>query len=163
MIKSNLFILTFYLFIAFPSIGDCQEKPEQSATDTNQVLSKTNIQTELVDSIEVKTFYYDDNSKIQTQYQNGVRNGWTKNIDANGNITSEGTYVNNKMEGEFRAYYPDGKIFMKAFYKNGLLDGVTYVYFLNGKVQKETKYERNKIIFIREYDKDGNLLYEDKF
>ncbi len=162
MIKSNLFIFVFYLFIVFPFIGGCQEKPEQSA-DTNQVLSKANIQTELVDSIEVKTLYFDDNSKSQTQYKNGVRNGWTKYIDANGNITSEGTYVNNKMEGEFRAYYPDGKIMMKAFYKSGLLDDIAYFYFPNGKVQKETKYERNKIIFIREYDKNGNLLYEDKF
>ena len=162
MIKSNLIIFAFYLFIAFPFIGGCQEKPEQSA-DTNQVLSKTNTQTELVDSIEVKTFYYDDNSKTQTQYQNGVRSGWTKNIDANGNIASEGTYVNNKMEGEFRAYYPDGKIMMKAFYKNGLLDGITFLYFPNGLVQKETKYEQNKIIFNRVYDKTGKLLYEDKF
>jgi antitoxin component YwqK of YwqJK toxin-antitoxin module len=162
MLKSNLIKFTFYLFIIFPIIGGCQEKPEQSA-DTNQVVSGDKIKNVFADSIEVKTFYYDDDSKIQTQYQNGVRNGWTRNIDANGNITSEGTYVNNKMEGEFRAYYPDGKIFMKAFYKNGLLDGISYLYFLNGKVQKETKYERNKIIFIREYDKDGNLLYEDKF
>ena len=52
---------------------------------------------------------------------------------------------------------------MKAYYKNGLLDGVTSQYFPNGKVQKETKYELNKIIFMREYDKNGNLLYEDKF
>jgi len=162
MIKSNISIFVFYLFIAFPFIGGCQEKTEQSA-DTNQVLSKANIQTKLADSIEVKTFYYDDRSQSQTQYQNGIRNGWTKNIDANGNITAEGTYVNNKMEGEFRAYYPDGKIMMKAYYKNGLLDGVTSQYFPNGKVQKETKYELNKIIFMREYDKSGNLLYEDKF
>ena len=55
-----------------------------------------------MDSIEVKTLYYDDGSKTQTEYQNGIRNGWTKNIDANGNITAR-TYVNNKMEGEFRA------------------------------------------------------------
>ena len=162
MIKSNLLIFAFYLFIAFPFIGGCQEKPEQSV-DTNQVLSRDNIQTKLVDSIEVKTIYFDDKSKSQTQYQNGIRNGWTKYIDANGNITSEGTYVNNKMEGEFRAYYPDGKIMMKAYYKNGLLEGITSQYFPNGKVQKETKYERNKIIFMREYDKSGNLLYEDKF
>ena len=162
MLKSNLIKFTFYLFIIFPIIGGCQEKPEKS-TDKNQVVSGHEFKNGLADSIEVKTFYYDDDSKIQTQYQNGVRNGWTRNIDANGNITSEGTYVNNKMEGEFRAYYPDGKIFMKAFYKNGLLDGISSLYFLNGKVQKETKYERNKIIFIREYDKDGNLLYEDKF
>ncbi len=162
MFKSNHIIFTIYLFIAFTVIGGCQEKPEQSA-DTNQVLSKANVQTKLVDSIEVKTFYYNDNSKTQTQYQNGVRNGWTKNIDANGNITAEGTYVNNKMEGEFRAYYPEGKIMMKAFYNSGLLDGITYFYFPNGNVQKETKYERNKIIFNREYDKNGKLLYEDKF
>lgn len=162
MIKSNLFIFTFCFFITLPIIGGCQEKPEQSA-DTNQVLSKANTQTELSDSVEVKTIYYNDKSKTQTQYQNGIRNGWTKYIDANGNITSEGTYVNNKMEGEFRAYYPDGKIMMKAFYKSGLLDDMAYFYFPNGKVQKETKYERNKILFIREYDKNGNLLYEDKF
>ena len=162
MTKSNLIIFAFSLFIAFPFIGVCQEKPGQSE-DTNQVLSGANIQNGLADSIEVKTIYYDDKSKIQTQYQNGVRNGWTKNIDANGNITSEGIYVNNKMEGEFRAYYPGGKIMMKAFYKSGLLDGITYLYFPNGKIQKETKYERNNIIFIREYDKNGKLLYEDKF
>ena len=162
MIKLNLSIFTFYLLIALPFIGACQEKPEQSV-DTSKVLSGDNIQTKLGDSIEVKTIYYDDNSRSQTQYQNGIRNGWTKYIDPNGNMTSEGTYVNNKMEGEFRAYYPDGKIMMKAFYKSGLLDGITYQYFPNGKVQKETKYERNKIIFNREYDKNGNLLYEDKF
>jgi len=162
MIKSNFFIFTVYLFIAFHIIGGCQEKPGQFA-DTNQVISSVNKQTKSVDSIEVKTLYYDDGSKTQTEYQNGIRNGRTKNIDANGNITAEGTYVNNKMEGEFRAYYPDGKIMMKAYYKNGLLDGVTSQYFPNGKVQKETKYELNKIIFMREYDKNGNLLYEDKF
>lgn len=75
----------------------------------------------------------------------------------------EGNYLNGKMEGEFQSYYPDGKIMLKAIYKNGLLDGSSYYYFPDGKVQKETKYERNKIIFVKEYDKNGKLLYEDKF
>lgn len=162
MITKNVFVYALFIFIVFSFEGNCQKKSKQ-IVDSSQVSSRNAVQPELIDSIEVKTIYFDDKSKSQTQYQNGVRNGWTKYIDANGNITSEGTYVNNKMEGEFRVYYPDGKIMMKAFYKSGLLNDITYTYFPHGKVQKETKYERNKIIFIREYDKNGNLLYEDKF
>jgi len=158
--KHILFIIL--LFTSFPFIGGCQEKPEQPA-DTNQTIGRADVQTENIDGIEVKTIYYDDNSRSETQYQNGVRNGWTKNIDSNGNITSEGNYLNNKMEGEFQSYYPDGKIMLKANYKNGLLDGMSYYYFPDGQVQKETKYERNKILFVKEYDKNGTLLYEDRY
>lgn len=162
MIKSKRLISIFFLFISFPFTGGCQEKPEQPA-DTNQTLSRANVQVETIDDIEVKTIYYDDKSKTQTQYRNGERNGWTKNIDENGKVTSEGTYLNDKMEGEFRAYYPDGKIMMKAIYKIGLLEGISYYYFSDGKVQKESKYERNRLLYIKEFDHDGKLLYEDKF
>lgn len=165
MMRNNNFSVAILFFISFPFIAGCQEKPEQPqmSTDTSQVLSRANVQSETIDGIEVRTIYYDDKSKTETQYQNGVRNGWTKNIDENGNITSEGNYVDNKMEGEFRSYFPDGKLMLKANYKAGLLEGISYYYFPDGKVQKETKYERNKIIFIKEYDKNGTLLYEDKF
>ncbi len=165
MVNTNLFIIAFLLFISFPFIGGCQEKPEQPevSTDSSQVLSRANVHTETIDGVEVKTIYYDDKSKTETQYRNGVRNGWTKNIDESGKVTSEGTYLNDKMEGEFRSYYPNGKLMLKANYKAGLLDGSSYYYFPDGKIQKETKYERNKILFIKEYDQDGNLLYEDKF
>lgn len=165
MIRNNIFFAAILLFISFPFIGGCQEKPKlpEESADTSQVLSRANVQSETIDGIEVRTIYYDDKSRTETQYRNGVRNGWTKNIDEKGNITSEGNYVDNKMDGEFQSYYPDGKLMLKANYKAGLLDGISYYYFPDGKVQKETKYERNKIIFIREYDKNGNLLYEDKF
>ena len=162
MIKSNTIFFVFIISALFSIAGGCQNDKD-GQPDTNQFFSKQNKQIKFTDSIEVKTIYFNDNSQTQTQYRNGVRNGWTKNFDPDGNLTAEATYVNDKLEGEFRSYYPDGKIMMKAYYKNGLLDGITYLYFPDGQVQKETKYERNKIIFIKEYDKNGKLLYEDKF
>lgn len=156
------FSVGVFVFLLIPFFGGCQEKPEQPS-DTTQTLERANVQSESIDGVDVKTIYYDDKSKTQTQYRNGMRNGWTKNIDETGKVTSEGIYVNDKMEGEFRAYYPDGKIMMTANYKSGLLDGISYYYFPDGKVQKETKYERNKPLYIKEFDQDGKLLYEDKF
>ncbi|HCI57190.1 MAG: toxin-antitoxin system YwqK family antitoxin [Bacteroidetes bacterium] len=62
-------------------------------------------------------FKQDDKPTIQYTYKNGDLNG-PAIFYANGEIQSEGNYVNNNEEGEWRVY-EDGKLLKTVLYKNG--------------------------------------------
>ena len=61
----------------------------------------------------------------------------------NGNIKSEGNYINGKIEGEFKHYFENGNIEFIINYKNGNLSGEAKEYYENGNIKYISNYEND--------------------
>lgn len=97
-------------------------------------------------------------SKFGKNNQKRVRDGLSTYKYANGQDSIINYYVNNRLEGERKVYYPDGKLRQQASYKNNLLDGKLTQYYPDGKLRREEYYVKNKCDKGRLLDKEGNEL-----
>ena len=109
---------------------------------------------------------YDENGNIQFigQYLNGERNGYGKSYDSNGNLTFEGEYFNGKAWNGIKNDYNFNNTYN---IKNGKTvineeddeqnedNSSTNIYYFTNPIIKEYKNGE-----IKEYDEDGNLLFE---
>ena len=126
--------------------------------------------------------------KFEGKYLNGKRNGKGKEYDDLGNLIFEGEYLDgkrkkglvkeyfniNKSLVEFEGEYKNGKksgkgkkyrfhgsLDFEGEYLNGRKNGKGKEYNTsNGKLKFEGEYRDNKRIKGKEYDWDGNLIFE---
>ncbi|MFA5418306.1 MAG: toxin-antitoxin system YwqK family antitoxin [Bacteroidales bacterium] len=93
-------------------------------------------------------------------FKNGMKQGDLRKYFPDGSIMTEGTYLNDKLNGPFTLYYPEGKIQVKGTYKNGnQLDDWKY-FGLDGK---EMTYEdfvksQSNPIDVEDPDKEGKKV-----
>lgn len=82
--------------------------------------------------------FYRDGKEVaeQTVAANGstlellgnIPDGPVREFDDNGQLRSESTYKDNKLEGEFRRFDEQGRLLSQEYYKNGLLEGEAEYY-----------------------------------
>lgn len=127
-----------------------------------------------------KWFYDDDILKMEGNFNHGLKNGYFKEYDRDGNLTSVTKYIDGEIEEQAQElakldvrtdYYPNGKIKVVGTYdKNGIPEGVRREYNEKGKVEKAYLFRHGKIIaegvltdagekegFWKEYFPDGKL------
>ena len=70
--------------------------------------------------IEEKKKYY-ENGQLESQgtYVNGKKHGEYKYWHENGQIWSQGTYVNGEIHGETKSWYENGQLESQGTYVNG--------------------------------------------
>ncbi len=125
-------------------------------------------------------FYDDEKVHITGNYKHGLKNGYFKTYDRNGNLISTEKYVNGEKETKAENinslevktdYYPNGKVKVVATYtKDGIPEGVRREYDENGKIVKSYIFKHGKIIgegifseagqkegFWKEFYDDGKL------
>jgi hypothetical protein len=69
-----------------------------------------------------------------------------------------GKYVNNKIYGKYKEYYPNGNIESIRFIENNNDMGEASWYYLNGQIEQYSFYDDfGRTIFKAQYDKDGVL------
>ncbi len=125
-------------------------------------------------------FYDDEKVRMTGYFKHGLKNGYFKTFDHNGNLISTVKYVNGEKEKKAlnldvldvrTDYYPDGKIKVTGTYtKNGVPEGVRREYDENGKIIKSYIFKYGKIVaegifseagqkegFWKEYYDDGKL------
>lgn len=79
---------------------------------------------------------------------------------SNGSVSSEGTLVQGKPDGYWKAYYPNGTLKSVGKRTNFLLDSVWCFYNEDGTLQKEISYfENHKNGFYKEYSKKDSITY----
>ena len=61
-----------------------------------------------------------------------LKNGTFIELNEDGGISQKGTYVNDKIEGEWLILWPNGEVKQRLSFHEGLLDGPCYTYFPNG-------------------------------
>jgi antitoxin component YwqK of YwqJK toxin-antitoxin module len=132
-----------------------------------------------------KWFYDDGTLKMEGTFSHGLKNGYFKEYDRNGNLISVVKYVNGEKEEKTEEltqldiktdYWPNGKPKIVATYKNGVPEGVRREYNENGEVEKSYIFKNGKIIaegiltdggkregLWKEYYLDGSLKSEGNY
>ena len=109
----------------------------------------------------VKTYYDKEETKLKEEYflVNGKKEGIKKLYyigegNINGKLSSIVNYINNYMDGEFKAYYSNGMIEMIANYNNGIMIGEYKTYYKIESEYDEFQSEQNGQ--LKYYCKDVN-------
>ena len=79
----------------------------------------------------------------------------------NGKLQMDGTYKNNKREGQWIYWYENGSKWSEGFFREGKNDGKRLTYFKNGKVRYEAYYQDGlRVGKWKFFDDKGKLLQE---
>lgn len=78
-----------------------------------------------------------------------------------GQVKMEGGMKNDKMEGEWTAYFIDGRVQSHGYFVDGKRTGAAEVYHANGNKYEEGYYKDGKHVGKwKFYDEQGNLVKE---
>ena len=132
-----------------------------------------------------KWFYDDGKLQMEGNYTHGLKNGYFKEYDRDGNLISVVKYVNGEKEEKTEEltkldiktdYWPNGKPKIVATYKNGVPEGVRREYNKKGEVEKSYIFKNGRIIaegilkdngkkegLWKEYYDDGSLKSEGNY
>jgi len=115
-----------------------------------------------------KYFYDNGNLKLECIYKHGLRNGYYKEYDVDGNLLFAFKYIEGvKQEAVAELtkldvkteYYPDGRVKIKATYKDDKPEGVWREYDEYGDIQRSFMYKNGIIvgegIITEQGEKDG--------
>ena len=111
-----------------------------------------------------KTIYFRNGDiLVKTNYLEGELDGEYIEYYSNGQIAEKGKYVKGSPVGNYKIYYRDGNIKRDITYdESGKKNGISKEYDTDGKLMTELEYKRGEIIAYRHYDKQGNVVKEDK-
>lgn len=91
------------------------------------------------------------------QYQKGLMNGVSIEIDENGTLLNKSEYVDGKLNGYSYVWAGAGRVAQKNCYKNGELDGEQTIYYDNGSIQEESFYRNGFRDGVTTwYNREGN-------
>ena len=130
---------------------------------------------------EIITYQYDDKKlenvsgtvkivddqgvlRYQGEVEQGVCQGQGKLYDQNGQLVYEGSFINNKFEGDLGTLYKDGEVLYQGGFRENMYQGIGQLYhdehylyqegsFMNGQLEGEGT----------DYKEDGNILYTGYF
>jgi len=103
-------------------------------------------------------WFFEDESTVQLEgnYKNGLKDGYWKEYDRDGNLLTATKYVDGEKQEMAEElvqldiktdYYPDGKVKIVATYnKDGLPEGVRREYNADGDVEKSFIFRKGKIV-----------------
>ena len=97
----------------------------------------------------LKTYYGEEETIVKEEFyirskSNKVLDGPYKSYFENGNIKSEGQFVNNKSTGIWKYYYQNGRLRMQGQVGNGKNVGQWDYYYENGSMKMSGKLEQGK-------------------
>ena len=128
-------------------------------------ISILSCETPLTEKIEAK--YPNDQPKLISYFRE--KDGKKEKVKEkyfheNGQLKMEGTILNGKREGEWKAYFDNGQIQSIGEFKDGRRTGATKVYYVNGKLFYEGFYNgEKKTGHWKFYNEKGNLVDEKDF
>lgn len=116
----------------------------------------------------LKRYYENGNVSDSFDLKDGYRfdatgkkyQGLEKNYYEDGSLWEEWNYNNGRLEGLGKSYYKNGNVDFAVFYHQGKLNGEAKMYFKNGQVQYYSYYDNNIPTFMKEYDKEGTLIFK---
>lgn len=102
-----------------------------------------------------KTFYKTGNVETEITYKHGLKNGFLKAYDINGNLKSIEKYVDDVLQENAeelarlelkRDYYQNGKVKIEATYLNGKPEGIRRDFDTSGKIERAFIFKKGVII-----------------
>jgi len=114
------------------------------------------------DKDSVWTYYseFDGSVRIREPYLDGKLDGAVRSYYPNGEVSEEVEWKQNVKEGKWMKYYKNRVPRLSAHFKNGLLQGSYEVYLSDNTIQIRGSYLDNKSHGTwRFYDETGNEVY----
>lgn len=111
----------------------------------------------------IEEVYPDGTSKLIKYYKTDTKEVLISETHyyQDGQKKMEGSFKNDKRDGQWTYWYPDGKLWSKGFYKEGVNHGLKSVWHENGQKYYEGQMTDNKRTGIWKFwDPDGTLLKE---
>lgn len=112
-----------------------------------------------------RTFYPEGNVKEEFSYKHGVRDGYYKKFDRDGNMEQITKYIDGLLvpdsdelvEYEIRRdYYPDMKVKIEGSYRDGVADGFRKEYKPDGTLEVIYLLDKGRIVGAGMLDEQGN-------
>ncbi len=110
-----------------------------------------------------KIYYENGMINVEINYKDDIRVGVGKEYFENGVLKSETPYTNGLINGIEKEYFENGSLKEETPYTNGLLNGINKEYFENGNLKEEKTYIDGDLTLWKEYDKNGQLIYDRSF
>lgn len=93
-----------------------------------------------------RNYYANGNLMATGKYINQLKDStWLYYSEEEGTLASEEFYVNGRMDGVWKIYYPDGKVAEETSYSNDLKEGPWMQYFTDGSVKQKASHSADKL------------------
>ncbi|MDA3944767.1 MAG: toxin-antitoxin system YwqK family antitoxin [Bacteroidetes bacterium] len=102
-----------------------------------------------------KWFYADGLLQSEGVYKHGLKNGFFKEYDKNGNLKKIVKYIDGVLQEQAeelalldmkRDYYPNGKVKVEATYRNGVAEGIRREFDEQGNVEKAFTFKHGTLV-----------------
>jgi uncharacterized protein len=107
-------------------------------------------------------YYWNKQKSMEASYSDDALNGPYIKYYPNGQIQEQGQSVDGMFDGPWKSYYLDGTLESEFEYDNGKLTGLFKAYDTDGKPHYEFEYRRGEIISYEYFDKEGQVLTENR-
>ncbi len=108
-------------------------------------------------------YFLDAKVSEKGNYKNGKVDGDYVSYYPNGKIEKQGKYVEGTRVGKWEEFYYDGKPLETAVYdERGKTTGIRETYDYNGHKTTTFDYLKGEVISYRHYDRNGEVMHEDK-
>jgi hypothetical protein len=149
----------FFILIALLSFS-CNKNKKNKIIEEYYPGGSIKSEVEMTDSVRNgNAKYYDESGHLLStaEYKNDKREGWVINYNPeNGKITAKAFYKNDEQNGEVIQNYKEGMLFRTSKYVNGRVNGVIKTYWPDGKLKAENTFKMGKPgTGLVEYNKEG--------
>ena len=107
-------------------------------------------------------WHADGKLKTTTTYEAGERNGPARGYHPNGTNAWEMMWVQGEPHGMFREWHLGGQKLSEIPFEKGERQGVGKEFFVNGQVHFEITFKNDREIALKEYDRNGKQVREEK-
>jgi antitoxin component YwqK of YwqJK toxin-antitoxin module len=115
----------------------------------------------------INAFIYNDNGLLLSEGivdEAGNRNGKWKDLNPEGNVIAEGTYVSNRKTGPWKFYNSSGTIEQTGSFNNDRPDGLWQWYYPDGSILREEDYFQGKRDGLCvEYSENGDIISQGQY
>jgi len=107
----------------------------------------------------ISSYFRNGNKAIEVTYLNGKLHGPFRHYYPNGNLEESDFFDTDYQTGESIVFYPDGQIKTKCNYRNNQLHGIFLKYYPNGQLEYQMNYKNGcKTGTAIHYKENGGLL-----
>lgn len=138
-----LFSLIFFTACEGPSLGG---KVEKKYFTGGKIKSEFIMTDSSGQNGQLKKYGYAGHLTSVVQIQNGVKNGMEIMYDSKARVISKTPYVNGRIHGTKKDFYPNGETMGAIPYQYGMKDGTAFAYNKDGTVYRKVIFRKDRML-----------------
>ena len=141
-----LSILTILLFTGCDSPDLFGEEVEKTYFTGGQVSSTYTWSDKSGKNGILRKYGYEGHMTSSVRITNGVKDGIETMYDKHARVIQQNPYVNGRIHGVAKAFYPNGSRMITYTYQYGMKHGYAFTYNPDGTVNKKAKFKNNRLV-----------------